>query len=181
VLLLRERGHRVDLQYNRHIQDYISQNVESWYEFALQWYTDEQVGEGRLKLVKGCDKTASWAHAVFKDQRTQGSIYFDGLLVSGKLQGSWTRSTTPFYRELPASDDTDPSPMVIESESPDLSHFPRGSNYTAFVRVFDFKPRLMQKLKRAIGIKVGGNRPTASGSSTEKVRSALMFRTTRGH
>lgn len=58
-------------------------------------------------LIKGCDKTSSFAHATFTDCSREASISFTGgpvrdvAGVTVSFRGSWAHSTSAIYRELP--------------------------------------------------------------------------------
>jgi hypothetical protein len=154
VLLLRHSAARVDVVDCHLVRDYIAQHIDSWYEHARKTY---QLPEGALVLVKGCDKTSSWAHATFAESSREAAILFNGGAVKDvagavvSLRGSWSRSTSAIYRELPISEHTEHP--LITSGPPLFSHFRPECIYTVFVRVYKCKRRMgFGPIKRAVKI-----------------------------
>jgi hypothetical protein len=102
--------------------------------------------EGSRVLIKGCDKTSSWAHATFAERSREASVSFNGGYVKDvasavvSLRGSWSRSTSAIYRELPiASEPT--AHALIGNGLPIFSHFRPEEVYTALARVYKCKRR----------------------------------------
>jgi hypothetical protein len=98
LLLLRNHSARVDLRNTSIVRDYIRNYLELWYLFArLQGFDDEAAPENSIVLVRGCDKSDSWALAAFAERAQNASIFFNGGIYTGsggmELRGTWRRHT----------------------------------------------------------------------------------------
>jgi hypothetical protein len=141
MLLPRSRTARVDIGDCKLVRDYIKNNIDSWYGFARQFFGEEQLPEGSLVLVRGCDKTESWVSAAFTERSIDAGLMFNGgLEPSGpgfKLKGSWKQTSYSFpetrdseARAAPLTLSIEPTPTVL------AAMFPPECRETVFVRVF---------------------------------------------
>jgi hypothetical protein len=98
LLLLRNHTPRVDMARTRAIEEYIEENLDSWYTLAWHEFTSEVVPEGSIVLVRGCNMSDAWALASFTDRSQEGSLFFNGGIYSGagsmKIRGQWSEKTT---------------------------------------------------------------------------------------
>jgi hypothetical protein len=175
ILLLRSRTARVNLRNTKHVRAYIKDNIDCWYEFARQDFGEEQAPEGSIVLVRGCDKTESWAAAAFTQRSKDASIFFNGGLQGFgpnlKLCGSWSRAASS-CAELRDSDARQSSPitrLLLESSPSHLtSKFPPECKECVFVRVFRcwrrFGPLKIPKI-----IKAGSGPPGFPGNDDSGV------------
>ena len=65
-----------DLKNTNRFRDYALTHAESWYQYASEAYS-QQIGNGELHIVTGCDKTTSWGIATyshFQAERPEGSV-----------------------------------------------------------------------------------------------------------
>lgn len=72
--------------------------MDSWYEFGRnQGFDDEVAPENSIVLVRGCDKSDSWALAAFAQRARNASIFFNGGIYTGaggmELRGTWRQHT----------------------------------------------------------------------------------------
>jgi hypothetical protein len=166
----------VDLDNNHFIHEYIVKHIDSWYEFAWRLgYCDMQAPEGSLVLIKGCDKTNSWAHATFAERAKEASVFFEGgyLNVGGtvRLQGAWSRAVSAIYREAPlggrhvqatilsvhnASGSASLSPGNARIDNPLTGLFPEDCPYTVFARVYRIKRRSILGMVKSVTVEVNG-------------------------
>jgi hypothetical protein len=79
ILIFREKMARVNLRDTTNVRRYVQKHNDSWYTFARDiGYGAAQLPEGSLVVVRGCDKTASWALASFAKRSRDASIFFNG-------------------------------------------------------------------------------------------------------
>lgn len=98
LLLLRNHSSRIDLRSSQRIRDYIREHLDSWYIFGRdQGFGEADAPESSIVLVRGCDKSDSWALAAFAERCNSASIFFNGGIYEGtagiELRGSWRRHT----------------------------------------------------------------------------------------
>jgi hypothetical protein len=98
LLLLRNHSARIDLRNSSTIRSYIRDYLDSWYLFARRQGFDEvDAPENSIVLVRGCDKSDSWALAAFAQRTQNASIFFNGGIYAGaggmELRGTWKRHT----------------------------------------------------------------------------------------
>jgi hypothetical protein len=134
-----------------------------------------QATEGSLVLIKGCDKTNSWAHATFAERTKEASVFFEGgyLSVGGtvRLQGAWSRAVSAIYREAPlggrhvqatilsvhnASGSASLSPGNARNDNPLTGLFPEDCPYTVFARVYRIKRRSILGMVKSVTVEVNG-------------------------
>jgi hypothetical protein len=139
MLLPRSRTARVDIADCKLVNDYIINNIDSWYDFARQFFVERQAPEGSLVLVRGCDRTESWVAAAFTERSVDAGLMFNGgLEPSGfKLKGSWKQTSYSFpetrdseARAAPLTLSIEPTPTVLAAK------FPPECRETVFIRVF---------------------------------------------
>jgi hypothetical protein len=176
TLLLRAGSTRVNIRDNDHIDEYIRKHIDSWYEYAWTLgYRERQAPEGSIMLIKGCDKTSSWAHATFAERSREASVSFSGgyFNVGGAvhLKGSWIHAVSAIYREAPlgerpAQSDTlllnepstiaSPSPLMVSNDVPITAIFPPECVYSVFVRVYRIRRRAMLGMVKLLTVQVDG-------------------------
>jgi hypothetical protein len=149
ILLPRGQTARVNLTDTMHIRRYIKENIDAWYDFARDHgFGDEQAPEGSIKLVYGCDKSASWAAAAFTERSYSGSVFFNGGLTGGfgplaELRGTWSehRCASAEVNEGPKS--ATPERFRLRATPSALSDlFPSNCRETVFVRAYTIKRKL---------------------------------------
>jgi hypothetical protein len=195
TLLLRAATTRADLASNHFIHEYIIKHIDSWYEFAWRLgYREMQAPEGSIVLIKGCDKTSSWAHATFADQTREASVYFDGgyLNVGGaaRLQGSWSRAVSAIYREAPLggrevratthsmheiSRIADSSQGIAQNHL--LGNFPEECTYSVFARVYRIRRRSVFGMVKLVTVEVDGRTSRHRNHRSPTVREQSCFLT----
>jgi hypothetical protein len=146
ILLLRERMARANLRDTTNVRHYIQQHIDHWYAFARNiGYGEAQLPEGSLVLVRGCDKTTSWALAAFAERSRDASIFFNGGYVSAgglrvKLSGSWTSSSSAEHRSGPLAETM--AHRLIDDDRVSASPFPPECDQCVFVRVWRIRRRV---------------------------------------
>jgi hypothetical protein len=171
TLLLRASAARVDFDDSDVVHEYISRHVDSWYEYLRnrRRYGETQAPEGSLVLIKGCDKTSSWAHAAFAERSKEASVFFNGGFVKDtfggaiKINGSWARSLSAVCREAPLSTPSNfTQPLApVSNDTMVPSSFPPDCVYSVFTRIYKFKRRPgIGPFRRTVGITVGGRKST---------------------
>jgi hypothetical protein len=98
LLLLRNHSARLDLRNTETIRNYIRDGLDSWHSFArLKGFGEADAPENSIVLVRGCDKSDSWALAAFAERAQNASIFFNGGIYPGsggmELRGTWKRHT----------------------------------------------------------------------------------------
>jgi hypothetical protein len=163
ILLPRAQTARVNLNDTTHLRQYIKQNIDAWYEFALsQGVGEEQAPEGSITLVYGCDKSASWAVAAFTERSSDGSVFFNGGMIAGaspaspQLRGSWShlRRVGAEFRDGPAPEIASRPVDTAAAVSGVSGIFPSNCRDPIFVRAFRIK-RKMVGLKWPLRIRAG--------------------------
>jgi hypothetical protein len=157
ILVLRSPATRADFTDNAVVRSYISQNIDSWYEYA-RTVRKYDVPEGSLVLIKGCDKTSSWAHAAFTEPCKEARISFSGSLIKDyagsviALYGSWAPLTPAICRELPLSR-SDHDRLILRNVPPLVTDFPPECVYTVFARYYECERRSgVGPIKRSVKI-----------------------------
>jgi hypothetical protein len=160
ILILRSSATRVDFADNHIVHQYITRHIDSWYDHAWRMgYRDVQAPEGSIVLIKGCDKTGSWAHASFTERAKEASIFFNGgfvkeLGVVTRLRGSCARATSAIYREAPLGQRRFEH-LLLENGPAESSFFPVDAAFCVFARMYRCKRRLEFGLfRRTVGIRV---------------------------
>jgi hypothetical protein len=152
VLMLRAPAARVEFGRSPLVEQYAADNYSRWNDFARNGRVSRfyAVPEGGFVLVKGCDKTSSWAHAAFTESSKEASIVFDGEFVKGSggfnvgLRGSWHQSVSAVVRESPPQ----PSSRIsFYRNHTVLSYYSPANVYTVFARLYKFKRRSMGPLR----------------------------------
>jgi hypothetical protein len=153
-------------------------HIDSWYQYAWRLgYREMQAPEGSIMLIKGCDKTSSWAHATFAERTREASVVFDGgyMNVGGavRLQGSWSRAVSTIYREAPlsgrqvqattislsgSSRDSDSSQATARNNNPadNSAVFPTECVYSIFARVYRIRRRSVLGMVKMVTVEVDG-------------------------
>jgi hypothetical protein len=203
TLLLRAATTRADLDNNRFVHEYILKHIDSWYEYAWRLgYGEVQAPEGSIVLIKGCDKTTSWAHATFAERTREASVFFDGgyFNVGGvvRLQGSLSRGVSAIYREAPLGGQevtanmlplpqpariANPLHATARNESSLAGLFPEECTYTIFTRVYRIRRRSVLGMVKMVTVDVDGRsshhrlpRSQPVGSSSHPSRIAAHLR-----
>jgi hypothetical protein len=148
ILLPRAQTARVDLIDTMSIRRYIKQNIDAWYSFARdQEFGEEQAPEGSIRLVYGCDKSASWAAAAFTESSSSGSVFFNGGLTGGplaELRGSWSlhHCASAEVNEGPMPGSPDSFRLGTTPPNAAYNFFPSNCRETVFVRAYTIKRKL---------------------------------------
>jgi hypothetical protein len=139
---LRKRLGREDLEDTHNIRDYIRQHISSWYEFAKGPPFHARVSEGDLVLVRGCDKTESWAISVFQQEAAEAGIFFKGGYVTAgsvrvAVKGTWASGAANECRAGPGSSFSPSTALPISQDqwNPRV-HLPSEQHQCVFVRVY---------------------------------------------
>jgi hypothetical protein len=176
TLVLRATSTRVDIRDNDHVDRYISKHIDSWYEYASRLgYRKRQAPEGSLVLIKGCNKTSSWAHATFSECRKEGTVSFAGGYVNTggavHLKGSWTSAVSAIHREAPLGEQptrsdvllvnelataSRPTTLMVPDDVPVTEIFPSECVYTIFVRVYRIRRRSVLGMLKVLTVEVDG-------------------------
>jgi hypothetical protein len=197
TLVLRAASTRVNIRDNDHIDEYISKHIDSWYEYASKLgYRKRQAPQGSIVLIRGCDKTSSWAHATFAERSREGSVSFAGgyFSVGGvvHLKGSWIGAVSAIYREAPLGERPADSDVLVANapsraaRSPTLAvpnHvpiseiFPPECIYTMFARAYQIKRRSMFGMFKTLTVQVDGQPSTRIIQNASSHRRLLISNT----
>ena len=84
-----------DLKNISGLRDYALTHIESWYQYA-NGPRGREIGNGKLHVVTGCDKTTSWGIATYshlQSERPEGSV----TLLNFEAVGNERRGRQPSY------------------------------------------------------------------------------------
>jgi hypothetical protein len=191
TLLLRAAASRADFTDSRFVHEYIVKHIDSWYDYAWTLgYGEVQAPEGSIVLIKGCDKTTSWAHATFAERSREGSVHFDGgyFNVGGevRLQGSWARAVSAINREAPL-DGRDMQATIVPinevptvansvltnppNDIPPAAYFPAKRTYTVFARMYRIRRRSILGVVKVVTVEGKGGTSRQRQHRSQSVRS----------
>ena len=86
LLVMPQGAHDEDLMNISRFRDYTSIHAESWYQYA-NGPCGREIGNGKLHLVTGCDKTTSWGTAAYshaQSKRVEGDVTLLNFSVSNE-------------------------------------------------------------------------------------------------
>jgi hypothetical protein len=93
VLLPGSMTARITLQECTEVTKYCKVNMNSWYQFAHD--CGFVVSEGCIVVIRGCDKSTSYASATFWDQTREGSVSLHSELAAEggvSIKASWKQA-----------------------------------------------------------------------------------------
>jgi hypothetical protein len=156
---------RADICDSQFIQDYMIENVDSWYDFALKCgFGPKQIPEGSIVFIRGCDKAPSFALAAFWKHKKEASISFQGGFVKSgdirlSLEGSWEKTDAAEYRRgLPKNPELSSQIPSDEHGRLQFPFFAPDCVYTLFTRVYKIK-----RSRKKLGLRVPSKIVAAAG------------------